>query len=598
MATLHLSLSMPAAPLGAGGDDAALVQTALSAGAAPTPVAVALPAGQLGFKRPVLVSRPYARFKGHGEGVTTVQVGGNYDAFVVGPVAPRTPDGFAYDDASRPDLFGVLDTSVAWAKGQAWGFDTRGRSYAHDLGSGLQFGAWDAVSRSWDYWGGSRGLTVEFAVAGKIAPGTPLFGLGDYQFGASPFWVVSWLPAADGSDTVCLNFRCVGDGPRNRMLVVPGFTFDGRLNRGRAWIDLDAGTAGGWSNGSDRATSWVHAVDAIQPGCRLEPNDHDIPFQIGTPGPNMAFTLCGLAVSNVAVKGDAGTDAGRYLKSSGVVGRFDPKAKEAGRLLNLRDGAAGNGLAGFAVVFDAASVGDFPAGFDLADLTVNGGGAACLAGTFDPRLSRVTAVSGRRGLGAAHTFCNYTLAARDCSFGGDHAAVSLFQTIGRFDCPRLTTGGMATAVETSCSLTWDRAMVVGFGPKQRRVFDLLSGEYAGQSTFNDLVIDGEGVFFADEVFRVENTVVSPRSLTLRNGGTGGLAAGGYVFRLVGTKADSGAFPALIETRGFAMSPCKGVAWVDGPTRGEWRGSFDLRQASGLAGPDGPALDPVKLRYDR
>lgn len=578
--------SLPPWNVGSGVDDSAALDTligSLDPGKAHT---IRLPAAALKFNSPLVIHGDNIRIVGAGMGETDVYIDPGLDPYVIGNLDPST-----YAPASRPDLFNLLDSSVAPIPGKAWGFDTLGRNFVVEKGCGLSFGRYDRTAKAWDYWENPAGFTIGLAVGGTPGTGKPLCGVGGYQSGASPYYVTT-----GNAGEIWLNYRLAGDGPANRAIVLAGFDFGGArtVNRYQLSIDGQTGAIFGFVNGAPAAPTFINPPATFQ-GFKFAPNDHDKRFSVGgglEQAPT-AFQLLALTVWDVAVPTWAGADGYRYPSDGpGVVGGLNTSKPESKRLVYFTGGldAAPNGSYG--VVWDSQAPAHSVSGTKIEGQSCHNGGVA-LAGVLDTDLNDLDCQGGRSGLDVFPVFANYRLRSRNCVFGGDTGAVKLYETLGTVDGANLKFGGLASVVDTSCSVTWTDTVFTGYGPRQKRAIDLLAGMYAGQERWLMPTINAEYLAFSDEIFRCENTVGCLRGLTVLDGAAGGIAPSGVVFRLVSAPAGSGAFPAKVNVSGFGMPPCSAAASVEGVT-GEWIGSIDVRQCPYLPGAIGAGFDPAKL----
>lgn len=583
-----IDVSQPPYRVGAGGDDEDGLRRLHSTFANNQAQTLTLPKGGLNFPRPWLVYKDNVTVDGAGMDETWCFTSGRYPSIVAGQLDPRVPDGkFTFDYASRPDLSNVLDGTI-----QGWGFRTFGRSYAIDVGNGLQFGTYDPRISCWDYWANTPGWTVEYAFSGKPAPGTKLFGCGNG---------LPYSAAVPDDHTIWHLFTMDGDPPgKVRISVVNGVDFTRPVNRVRESHNHVTGEVVVWLNGVNQVPTPrdFGSTDLSDlKGKSLARNDRDSPFMFGTnDGPVPDYTLLGLKVSAAAVPNDAGNDRDRYLtQGPGVVGGFDSTVRdpEGYRGLRLFSGPAAAPGYGYALVFDALSNGGPPARTTIRELSTSG---IMIAGATLPRIIHVRAEGGRVGLDFAHNYASYPVYTRDCTFGGDVAGLKEFNAISTHDGMTITSGGLASIISTASKQTLNGPFIAGFGVRQEWAMVLLSGEYAGQVFVNAMHVDNEGQSFKRGGIYAENTVNQARVLAINGGAMDGVAPDGWALYLADTPGNSSQSPPAhiaVENFGFTGKTYAGWAWY-GSIDATILGPVDLSKPRNVPAPEGPGASRVKF----
>ena len=221
------------------------------------------------------------------------------------------------DAAHRPDLYGILDSTVVNAPGHMWGLRTNGDSFAQFQASPMSSGPPSAVGGYCsDYWAETTQLTIECCIsppAGQQFPAnTPLFGMGLAYWQPSPITVMTWSQP----NTVYVTFVTSDIGPgynlgnHNFAFSLAGFTAPFRI---AIQIDLVNAVCSAFVNGTQvpfiqawnlSPTSW--RPFAPNSGLRFLQNDY-FPFMVGvdnirTPYANsptgLDLAVYGLRLSN------------------------------------------------------------------------------------------------------------------------------------------------------------------------------------------------------------------------------------------------------------------------------------------------------------
>jgi hypothetical protein len=301
-----------------------------------------------------------------GEGLASYFQSGQLNGAMTCPIflpGWRTPQScggqfLAHFASYRPDCFGKVDTSLASAPGQRWGFRSQGESYVLAWGTQLDHGGGSAAFPGFtDCWEGVQTFCLEFFVEGFTAGGllppagstTTLFGINDNTESAFPFWVF-----LTGGSPSQIGFyyatQSVENGPAsNHELNIPQASGGGPQ---RVTFQLDIrsgqGTLTGWVNGIQVGTTSVPSGVSL-----FENLDH--PFLIGVGGSDGArmgpftdFSLYGLGISKtprykVSTNGSVQTRASDNAPYSSITDQY----RYGNNFTDVGDGGVTTGIVGY-----------------------------------------------------------------------------------------------------------------------------------------------------------------------------------------------------------------------------------------------------------
>jgi hypothetical protein len=219
----------------------------------------------------------------------------------------------------RPDLFGKLDTSLASAAGQRWGFRTNGNAFVTGAGTPFSHGAMSPSLGApfTDNWAETKTLTIEFAIegfaSGQIPPNTNLFGSADANHqGTYPAYI--WVNSL-GQYNIIFQTQATRFGTAVTTSFNVAQAPNGGVQRVAIQIDLTHGVVAAWVNGVQQYTG------ACPAGGNLREAE-DYPFLIGgadfsdpwLTAPN-DFAVYGLSMSKT-LRYKAGTNGSTQVRNS------------------------------------------------------------------------------------------------------------------------------------------------------------------------------------------------------------------------------------------------------------------------------------------
>jgi hypothetical protein len=453
-------------------------------------------------------------------------------ALAVGYRRPQNVGGaYAANFASyRPDLFGKVDTSLASAAGQRWGFRTNSNAFVMAHGSPFSHGGMSpSLGAPYpDCWAETKTLTIEYAVegfAGGLIPlQTPLFGACDPN-------INNTYPAA-----------CRIDGNQQHRLIFqtqaarfgPAVTTQASMNQAPgvqrvAWhVDLVKGVVVGWVNGVQQFTGTCPIGGNLR-------ESEDYPFVVGGAGisepwltPSSDFAVYGLSMSKTlrykaGTNGSAQNRASDGVRYSGILDVYRYSDDGSDRVNNAGPGTGSVGYFAFTeppavgsplISIPCGSSGNFAAPafigslpqfalggigpFELRHLNVRGVrpyGTPLLVGEVLTLTVRDCQFSG--GMWAVANIpmtSNYTLIFDRCSFSspGD-AAVYLYFATARFRDMNIPQGGRATLRFRESNVVVDGMFAQGATPNcQFSVARYHAGYNGGQVSIKNVLQDIEG----------------------------------------------------------------------------------------------------------
>lgn len=385
--------------------------------------------------------------------------------------------------AHRPDLLGKLDSSVASAAGQRWGFRTCGDAFILSAGSPLSHGGSSPRfgRDTLDNWSETQTLTIEAALEGfgpdgKIPPKANLFGVGNDTGSLFPFRV---LIDDSGQFKMEVQTQAARFGPA--ALTYQSFASQAPgVQRLTVQLDLKSATVTAWLNGVQTYTGSY----GLQPGCTLNANE-DYPFCIGGLGIYESwqttvkdFAVYGLSLSRTlrykpgtngstqvrALDGqpyasvrdnyrytDDGTDRANAVAQTGILAyfAFTEPPNPAQPMLSTPCGSASN----FAAPAFIGSSGQLALGgilgYRLKNVRLESrfgvGTPWLIAHVLNYSAVDVETSGGFWGMACLPMQSNYPLTFERCTFGshGD-AAFYLCLSIANMHACNITTGGRAT----------------------------------------------------------------------------------------------------------------------------------------------------------
>ncbi len=503
---------------------------------------------------PVFIQGSGVEVRGNGRG-SILQSSSGSPALVFG----KFDGGKSFEEAYRPDGFGVLDRAAAPRQGARRGIATRADASlivpAHPLTFGYGY-------PKPDYWSSTSQLTLEFYLVRPRSavwkPWSPILGMSGPEKLGLP-WSV-WL--GDTPDVLVFGWRSneVASIAVARQLIIP---LDKKTRGWRITIQLDqkSGTARVWVNGATAAAR-VRDLDGLpfQAGQTFAEHDGFTQFLIGARGPAAPFQektttdleLYGLRVARGLVyQMDAPTerfaddpkrpvnDMSRYFWNLGqvpnvqLVGLFPLDDLGATRTVRVLDD--GHEASAFWV---NAKTADLPIFCAIRDIQVRGRlqPAILLGQLFHFTAARVTAEYGYQGIGSLNLGANYTITLENCNLAGYDSAYYGYQQIIRARNTYILNGGRETVRLRGCSSTWDQTLVAFLLPHARIGFHFVLDEYGGQNRLTDLYFDNETTTFSRAAIEADQAA----------NGAGWLIIDGL------NLADCGKDAAILRLNGFGL----------------------------------------------
>jgi hypothetical protein len=439
-----------------------------------------IPVGTYWVDRDLVLDMPNVDVVGYGMGRSLLRAVAGHEGSVLRVGTPRlTP-------ATAPhwrDLFGLLDSTIAPAPNQRWGYDLNSDSQIACGPCGFHCGAGD-------YWGDTSALTIEAAFYGP-PPAGPIFG-GSWAGYADPFL----LKAGAGSGAGRLYFttdasRTVIQGDL-RFVDLPGF--NGSLPAGtahRVIIQLRMDGA------SPPVSVWVDGVQTTTPalastlGFPLPATfraSNGMPLKIGAAGSKAAgvtgenfsaagylpMVLLGLRVSHGLRYADDGlgtpprrldgatrNDLNTFREVDSLTAFVlacdeGPDDSAASRRVPILTPTGRTG--GMLLEAMHEDISNIVSGVTIRDLTIvaNGttGNAVSLGFSLSFAARRVEFVGGYQGLGSWPWGPNYPIDVADCVFSGDVPIFTHYAT-GIITNTQLGDVGRACVWNATSSLTID-----------------------------------------------------------------------------------------------------------------------------------------------
>ena len=487
------------------------------------------------FSGPVWVDSPFIEIWGDGEGsVLSMHTAVCHPIFIFGlrrqvPAGPGVPKLLVADASYRPDLFGKLDTVAVGAPGQRWGFRSNGDSLIQSQGSPLSSGGTGSFGTA-DNWAETTTLTVEVAVGGPTGgamPGNiPIAGLGVATKGQLyPFTLYTDAP---NSFVVLFCTQATRFGPTTTRRF--GFSSGSAtgVQKLAFQIDLGAAQVSAFVNGLQVATSNILGAD-FAPGFAFAENDY-YPLLIGDSGGNRPslgnvggfdFNLYGFCISRTIryqpkaaglpqVRADNPatpiTDLYRYFTprfspaselDAGTIGYLTFKDAPGGRLLTVQGGGAANTCTSSAFLLHSLMT--VPGGIAqnaVRDLQLIGGNLygqnVAVGQVIDLKFKGVRSSAAYHAIGSLSNGANYTVRLEECYLDGcDSGYFALDQILWARNVT-FASAGRATMRFVGCDVDAQNTTVEFGIPSNQSTIKAHTGDYGGNYTFRNLVVDYEG----------------------------------------------------------------------------------------------------------
>ena len=573
------------------------------------PSTLDFPPGEYRFRLPVYVDKPSVHIKGSGRGVTTFKTVDVDAPPLVFGLRQVEKNGQKVTEAHRPDVFGLLDASIAPAKGVFRGFSTRGNAYAIANANPAQVGqvapTLTGGLRHYDYYGAMTGLTVETAL--RLPSGMNTFFKESKLLGmGSGYDPGPWYFGVDAAKEFLFSFR-TSEQPIDPGLPRHTFRFKmpsgvrGPVYRVRLWLDFETGAAGAAVNGVNAAIKWTGTPPPLK-GARLAKNRGQYPFFIGPSpgfyvtsldcGPVPAFDILAFRVSRVGRKTEPKNDLDRYGDHPDAVVFLSGKGPAARHMiLGCGRATASPGCVAF-ILNTGGSDGGIIAN-SVSDLTIWGGGQSiALGGILDFTVSDCEFSDGFVGVGSIPLGMNYPILMRNLRTAGWDAGISLSRAFVRLYAVDIGGGGICSARFIGCTVGWYSGLVQFFNPEGECCLDFIGDEAGGAFTILDFYADNEGAAFADAVVRIDNHPYGPvTSFYARNLSAALVGEKGTVLHLRGKPADKHLGTVDVAGLIYGDPKTKSAVRVSGP----WKGRIDLRGLSNqrIEGEPGPGLEILR-----
>ena len=427
---------------------------------------------------------------------------------------------FGLDDpqvtaADRPDLFGILDTTIAPRAGVIWGFTTiNGKMQQVDHGFNL--GHLTSPTQP-TYWEDTSILTIDACLIrnGTWGRAAALIGQGGKDGWTRP-WMINTDYDSDGVLRVEFATDLCGSEDATNDVVLMINVPDATTIRLTIQLNLVLGRAAVYVNGVQVAFSGT-----IPSGRHLRMNE-DWPFMVGAWGPNASYqapsvltplTLCGLRLDAAEryVVGTPGTpqqridglpltDYYRYGEnlSPSMIGRLNFNSNPTLPWIDAIPAAGYPATA--ALILAMNQRGGYPN--RISNLSLNSGGACILLGAvLDMRIKGIRANSGvAPAIASVPSIISYPVYISECLLGGEWC-VQLWECIATLERCHFM-GYYRGVVQTrGCGVVVTDAMVNSPGPNARLAFSFLPWQIGSESIrVENVVIDSENSGFRDCVF--------------------------------------------------------------------------------------------------
>lgn len=477
-----------------------------------------------------------------GEGNSTFLLAGdlNHDmgcpVFMLGWQTPKSCGGqfLANFTQYRPDCFGKVDTSLATAMGQRWGFRSLEQSFIQGVGTQLSHGA---TSPKFGYpyvdcWAETNVITIEFIVEGftgspgMLAPNAApnssntLFGVTDNAQAMYPYWLVMGGSGNTQYDFLWMT-QAVRGGPTAFHNLVFNQAAAGGVQRVAIQIDHINGAATTWVNGIQATTQ------SISTGVFLNEN-FQFPFAVANggsygiySGPFLDFALYGLSMSttpryNVSTNGSTQTrkrdnapyssinDFYRYGDDGsdpGIIGYFafteSPAGANPDMMLAIRNG----GQSSPAFVSHPLQK-EFIGGQGVTDMHIVNGRqystSLMVGNVILAEMSNLLLEGGLWGVANGLFGANYVLYFDTCSFSGTDAAFFGLFSIDSFINCTVARGGRNNFLFSECALYFSGNTFMSGAQIncQTSVFNYIGGSSGGgQIVVRNVIQDVESTPF-------------------------------------------------------------------------------------------------------
>jgi hypothetical protein len=429
------------------------------------------------------------------------------------------------DAAHRPDLYGILDTTVVSAPGQKWGLRTHGDSFIQFQASPLSSGPASALGGFCsDYWGETTQLTIDCCIApppSQQFPGTtPLFGMGVGYWQPSPLTV---LTTPDGSG-IWVTFVTDDIGPGYNIgnhgfqFSLSGFTAPYRI---AFQIDLVNAVFTAYVNGkqvSVSSTGWR----PWQPGTHFIQNDV-FPLMVGVDNIRSPYlnaptgidlSVYGLRFSNTIRYQNNGagnpqhrvdsplsaiTDLYSYFTNDANTVAYlalTDNPATALRTVSVQHGQvlAYGGVGSGYFMSTAGSGGIMNNAIRNICVTSSNGHsqAISIGAVLEMQIENVRATGGFHAIGSWNMLANYFIHINNCHIQGyDSSYYGCMQLIDGHDICCLNSGKVSIRLY-GCGGNWKNIFVVRPTLNAECTFKLHGYDYGGNHYIENVLVDFEG----------------------------------------------------------------------------------------------------------
>lgn len=502
--------------------------------------------------RPIILDRPHIGIVGENRSVTIDNnISFNGPTVLMGiRMSERNSQGNTVQASSlyRPDLFGDIDTSLATASGQRWGFRTNNNATLVFDGSPADLGPTNGSNyRSWTHV--NSGFVLDIAI--KHSGGTPFYA-------GTTAGIVN---VGNGTDTVfSLNrggttnqfdwLMYFTDGTYIQSSINPGATASGVfklafqvdvINRQiQAYyngVQIAISSGGTFFAGSGATTLIENKYYSMLVGVNTNFVDTYGTLLSSYNQAGIDFTLCGLALTNGLVYKNNGVGNAQQRLDNGTLndsyryfwGDFSTTRKWF--YLTLQDNPSSpytlrfmsayhNGFTGISKGYllensQYTLLGGLQGNY-ISTITINGtplAPAVTVGMVLDPYFEHVTFGNSLIGCNVLNLGANYTLRFNDCVFNGYQHSLKLSTSVAEIDNAQFATVTKSAIKTVGSNINLKKAFVAFGSEVTNHFYEAYGQTYGGFNMLQDIIIDFEGTNYKRSVFYIEQypTYIAPET---------------------------------------------------------------------------------------